>query len=110
MIEIHSFKQNSRNIVDLLDNLASDIFTSHIAITKRTGSNHSIAKKGAIARHKENHKIKAEVFEWLDKNMHTYKSMDAAATAIAGKEVPMAFRTVRQWITEWKKLRAASKA
>lgn len=70
----------------------------------------SLAKKGAKARHKENHQTKNFVFTWLDKHMVEYKSMDDAARYISEKVVPMKFRTVRQWLTEWKKLRSASTA
>ncbi|MDH1379321.1 hypothetical protein N5J07_07600 [Comamonas aquatica] len=95
--------------------LAKDVFfLSIICMEKRTGFdyledeiNKSFAIKGANARHKENRDSKADVFEWLDKHMHEYKSMDDAAFAIAEKVVPMKFRTVRQWLTEWKKLRSA---
>lgn len=98
--------------------LAKEVF--HHSITcmeKRTGFNYceyekneSFAIKGANERHKENRETKEYVFKWLDKNFHAYKSMDAAAEAIAGKEVNMSFRTVRKWIPEWKKLRSAGTA
>ena len=58
---------------------------------------------GLDARHSENRKMKADVFAWCDANMHKYKSMDSAAEAIAGKEVPVTFRTARSWIAAWKK-------
>lgn len=63
---------------------------------------------GANAAHKENRSCKADAFAWLDANFSTCKSMDAAAEAMAGKIVPQKFRTVRDWVTEWKKLRSAS--
>ena len=68
------------------------------------------ARKNALLRHAENHAMKEEVFAWLDQNMHRYKSMDAATSAIAGVEVPAAWRTVREWVTQWKKLRSAGTA
>ncbi|GAB3389160.1 hypothetical protein [Massilia agri] len=58
---------------------------------------------GLDARHSENRKMKADVFSWCDKNMRNYKSMDSAAEAIAGKLVPVTFRTARSWIADWKK-------
>ncbi|TDP63006.1 hypothetical protein [Roseateles toxinivorans] len=58
-------------------------------------------------RHAENRAMKAEVFAWLDANMAQYKSMDAAAQAIAGVVVPVTFRTARDWVVGWKKLRSA---
>ena len=66
-------------------------------------------KKGAEKRHAESRSMKAEIFAWLDVNMCRFRSMDGAAEAIAGKVVPIAFRTARAWVGEWKKVRAASK-
>jgi hypothetical protein len=66
----------------------------------------ALAKAAAQARHSENREMKAEVFTWLDVNMPSYKSMDAAAQAII-RQQPIAFRTARDWVGDWKKLRAA---
>lgn len=63
------------------------------------------AKRGAQARHSENRAMKREVFTWLDHHMVEYKSMDSAAEAIARNQAPVKFRTARDWISEWKKLR-----
>lgn len=62
----------------------------------------------ALKRHVENHQMKRDVFAWLDQNYSASTSMDSTASAIAGKVVPVAWRTARDWITEWKKLRSAS--
>jgi len=70
----------------------------------------SLARKGASARHAENRALKRDVFEWLDENMPRFTSMDKAAEAIPMEVVPIAFRTARAWVGEWKKLRSASKA
>ena len=59
----------------------------------------------ALKRHSENHAMKEDVFVWLDTNMPNFKSMDAAAQAIT-KQQPIAFRTARDWVGEWKKLRS----
>jgi hypothetical protein len=67
-----------------------------------------LAKRGAYALHAENRAMKSVVFEWCDQNMSSYPSMDAAAEAIAGKVVPLKFRTVREWLTEWRKSRAVT--
>jgi hypothetical protein len=67
-------------------------------------------RKGAMTRNIENHAMKVEVFDWLDTNMVHFKSMDAAAEGIAGKIAPIAFRTARDWVGEWKRLRSASTA
>lgn len=61
----------------------------------------------ANKRHEENRALKAEVFSCCDDHMRDFKSMDSAAEAIAGKLVPVKFRTARDWIGEWKKLRSA---
>ena len=67
----------------------------------------SLANAGAAGRHTENRAIKQDVFAWLDTNMPNFKSMDSAAEAIAGKVAPVKFRTARDWVGEWKKLRSA---
>lgn len=64
-------------------------------------------QKGAAHRHSENRSMKRDVFVWLDANMQRFKSMDAAAEAVAGKVAPVKFRTARDWVGEWKKLRSA---
>lgn len=68
----------------------------------------TLAKNAAYARHSENREMKAKVFVWCDENMPRFKSMDDAAYDIAGTFIPQKFRTVRDWMTEWKKLRPAS--
>jgi hypothetical protein len=59
----------------------------------------------ANKRHAENRSMKAEVFVWLDANMVKFTSMDSAAEGIT-KQQPIAFRTARDWVGEWKKLRS----
>lgn len=66
------------------------------------------AMVNAATRHAEHRAMKADVFAWLDSNMRRFKSMDAAAEAIAGKICPITFRTARSWVGQWKKLRSAS--
>lgn len=60
-------------------------------------------KKAATARHAENHAMKADAMAYYEQNRHKFKSKDAAAEAIAGRIVPMTFRVVRGWITEYHK-------
>lgn len=62
----------------------------------------------AMKRHEENRAMKQDVFDWLDTNMSRFKSMDDAATAIAGKVAPIKWRTARDWVADWKKVSAAS--
>lgn len=65
-----------------------------------------LGKAGAAARHKENYSLKQDVFTWCQENFSKYRSMDAAASAIVdSKLVPVVFRTVRNWVGEWKKQR-----
>ena len=66
-------------------------------------------RKAATARHAENHAMKADVIAWYSENMTSFKSIEGAAEAIAGKIVPAKFRTVRDWIAEWKKMQSARK-
>ena len=66
-------------------------------------------RKGADAIHAEHRSMKADVFKWLDTNNTGGKNFDDIALLIAGKVVPLKFRTVRGYITEWNKLRSASR-
>ena len=59
----------------------------------------------ANARTKASTVAKAKVFAWCHENMERFESMDAAASDIAGTFITQGFRTVRDWMTEWKKLR-----
>lgn len=65
------------------------------------------ASKAAIVRHAENRAMKAQVFAWCNENMAQFQSMDRAAETIAGKLVPVSFRTARDWIGAWRKARSA---
>lgn len=70
----------------------------------------TLARTAASARHSENRAMKQQVFEWCDSNMAQAPSMDTAASRVAGVVVPVAWRTVRDWMTEWRKLRSAGTA
>ena len=61
------------------------------------------ASNAAKARHAENHAMKAQVYAWCDENLASRPSMDSAAIEIAGKLVPVGWRTVRKWLTEYRK-------
>lgn len=80
------------------------------ATAAATAARTSLAKSAAAARHLENRSMKQDVFKWCDENMTSMRSMDAAASLVAGAIVPAAWRTVRDWMTEWKKLRSAGTA
>lgn len=79
------------------------------SVSAVTAARTALAKVAAQARHTENRSMKADVFEWLDAHMADFKSMDAAAQAII-KQQPVVFRTARDWVGEWKKLRSAGTA
>jgi hypothetical protein len=72
-------------------------------------ANSARARVNAQKRHASSRDSKAKVFEWCDENMHRFSSMDDAAFDIAESFIPEKFRAVRDWMTEWKKLRSASK-
>ena len=67
------------------------------------------ARNSAAASHAKDRAHKEQVFAWCDENMHRFKRMDDAAIDIAETFVPNPFSTVRGWMTDWKKLRSASK-
>lgn len=70
------------------------------------------AVKAADVRHSRNRELKMSVWAWCDENMQRFSSMDAAAEALKTGErpVPVSFRTVRDWIGQWRKrLRSARK-
>jgi hypothetical protein len=66
------------------------------------------ARQAAIQKNAENRAMKAEVIQYYATNQHRFRSMDAAAEAIAGKIVPLKFRTVRDHLAEYRRtLRSA---
>lgn len=68
-----------------------------------------LAKTAAQARHSKSRFHKQMVFDWCDQNMDRFSSMDDAALDIAETFVPEKFRAVRDWMTEWRKLRSAGR-
>lgn len=56
------------------------------------------ARAAADKRHKEHRAIRDDVRAHYMENKHLYKSKDDAAAAIAGKIVPLSFRTVRDYL------------
>jgi hypothetical protein len=92
----------SSAILNDLDHLSIGDFVELVLKSHQKASQAAKARK----RHAENHAMKADVYQWLDANMGNFKSMDAAAEAIAGNVVPIVFRTARDWVGQWKKLRS----
>ena len=66
------------------------------------------ARKKALQRHSSSEGSRLKVFSWCEENMDRFSSMDGAAFDIAETFVPQKFRTVRGWMTAWKKLQPAS--
>jgi len=68
------------------------------------------ARRAAIASHRENHAERAYVETYFAEHRAAFRSMDAAAQAIAGTHVTATYRTVRRWIGEWSKRHSARTA
>jgi hypothetical protein len=68
----------------------------------------ALPRRNAKKRHEEHYQMKAEIFEWLDKNPIPYRGKDATAQRIM-KIVPIAFRTARNWIDDWEEVRSAGR-
>ncbi len=78
----------------------------------RAQAKREIARSGAKAKNAENRAMKSDVFAWLDANPPKHRGMDEAATKIfESKLVPIkSWRTARDWVGEWEKLRSAGTA
>lgn len=95
------------DIYDLVESIQpSSYVIADLVLVAKQSQKSQTGSAGARIRHKENHAMKAEVFVWLDTNRQKFRSMDATAQAIT-KLQPIAFRTSRDWVGEWKKLRSA---
>ena len=112
---VQAFKAHTRGEISIAWSYVVDaeswwgtLSRGDVAIEARRMALSNKARAAATVRHRENRSMKSDVFNWLDTNMINFKSMDAAAEEIAGKIAPIVFRTARDWVTEWKKLRSAS--
>ena len=74
--------------------------------------------KGLEVAHAENRAAKKDVFDWLDKNriengQPSFKgkgrTMDATAELISRTIAKVVFRTARDYVAEWKKLRSTAR-
>lgn len=81
-------------------------FAQREAEAKRLARSELARQNGAKA-HSENRAMKMDVFAWLDENMVRFNSMDSAAQEISTNVAPVAFRTARDWVGQWKKVRSA---
>ena len=101
------FDAHIKKLNDLISsNLDTDSIWEFVHLSGKLRTSIAAISK-ANKRHKENHAMKADAFKWLDGNFDNCTSMDSAAEMMAGKLVPATFRTVRGWVTEWRKLRSA---
>ncbi len=89
------------------NNLDSDSIWEFVFLAGNQRASY-LAKESAVKRHAGARANKAKVFAWCDENISRFKSMDDAALDIAESFIPQKFRTVRDWMTEWRKLRSAS--
>ena len=55
-------------------------------------------KRTVDARHAENRDMREQVITWWEANKHTGISKDKAAEKMAGKLVPLTFRTIRDYL------------
>jgi hypothetical protein len=62
------------------------------------------ARKGANARHVNNHVMQEIVAAHYEQKIHAYQTIDAAAEAIAGTIVDAKFETVRRWIKRHRRI------
>ena len=60
----------------------------------------------ALKRHAENHALRDEIYAWMDANYKKGMALDDAASIISEKIVPLKWRTVRDHLTAWRKLRS----
>lgn len=67
------------------------------------------ARASAIARNRENHEMRTQIFEWCDANVRHGQSMSNAAQTISqNKIIPLTPQVIYKYTREWKKLRSAN--
>ena len=85
---------------------------AHQAIIELTQQAHKIlgntvvseqARKAATIRHRENHAMRDQAMKYYGEHKSEFSSMDDAAWAIAGKIVPVKYRTVYEWIRRYRR-------
>lgn len=71
----------------------------------------NFSASGAEARHKDNRANRDHVLAWCDKNINDYPTMEKAAMAVyEAREVSAEFKTIRKWMTEWRRQNPKIKA
>lgn len=73
------------------------------AAGKKPPTIQDIARLGASKRHLENWTLKVVALDYYREHEAEFDTLDAAAEAIAGPVVPREWRTVRKWLTEYRK-------
>ena len=99
--QLHKAEQESTSLLASF----AETFPRQVAAQVKSDA----GRTAAAGRHKENHQMKKEVMEWCEENLAKYRSMDAAADAVAGKLVPVKFRTARNWIAEYRKVHPSAR-
>jgi hypothetical protein len=72
-----------------------------IKIPKAVKSDQGLSN--ALRKHEENRKIKAYAWKYYQDHISEFESLKDAAKKIAGKIVPMKYKTVLRWLTEFHK-------
>ncbi len=80
-----------------------------LAEQKAAAKRSEVAKEAAAKRHEEHAILREEVIRYFEENETKFRSVEAAARAIAGVIVPITHRTVVDWIRAHKKQRSAGK-
>ena len=91
-----------RAIADNLDITTIGAFIELIVANAESAKQTAVALK----RHAENHALRDEIYAWMDANYKKGMALDDAASIISEKIVPLKWRTVRDHLTAWRKLRS----
>ena len=91
-----------RAIADNLDHSSIGAFIELIVANAESAKQTAAALK----RHADNHALRDEIYAWMDANYKKGMALDDAASIISEKIVPLKWRTVRDHLTAWRKLRS----
>lgn len=106
--ELHQQKGASKDLAKVRLELHHQKRTAEEMAEKKAAEKISkTARDAADKRHEENRAMRAQVIQHYEENETKFKSIEAAAEAIAGKIVPVKHRTVADWIREFRKQRSA---
>jgi len=82
---------------------------AEMVVTKAAELRSETSRQGAAKRHEENTAMREEAIRYYEEHEATFKSAEAAANVIAGTIVPVAHRTVADWIRAHRRLRPAGR-